>query len=550
MAAEHSESGFHADFKTVFHRAPAGYLITGTDGTILEVNDTFLMWSGLERSAVQRKNLLTLFPVGDRDLYATHALPQLTVEGAFSELLVNIIGSGGQHHPALLSAVRSPADPGQAAADMIIVVSPPRRCSYEIELEAALRQVEEADNARIKAEADTAAHRQALEQKDRELRASLQESRRNGSLLTTILNTVDIGIAVVDTDGNAVMHNSRYQFDLDHATPKGTGSAQASELLVYYPDSTTAVPTKDIPLLRAARGESFSHELVWIGPPDDLRALSVSARSIKDKDDFSGSVIAYGDVTRLIDAVNAKSDFVANVSHELRTPLTSIIGYLDLVLDEPDLPDHLAAPLNVAMRNSERLLQLVGDLLSTATAGSAIAPQPVDLAVLSRASISSAALHAEANAVELTCHVPATLPAVLDPLRMAEVLDNLLSNAIKYSPDGGQVTIRARNTSEGIIIDVTDTGIGMKPEEVQGAFTKFFRSGAVLKAAIPGAGLGLAITKRIVEAHRGAISIISKHGHGTTVTITLPHLGAILRCQPASLRSASVRPCPAARGGN
>ncbi|MFQ4149921.1 ATP-binding protein [Arthrobacter sp. LAPM80] len=510
------------DFEALFHQAPAGYIITSTDGTILEVNDTFLVWSGLQRTSVLGMNLLRLFPVADRIMYATHALPHLASTGEFNELAADIIGNGGQHHPALLSATRSPSAPGKAAVDKIIVFSAPRRRSYEKELESSLRIAQEAVNARIRAEAETAAHRETLIQKDKDLHASLKQSRRNESLLQAILDSVDVGIAVVDAEGNPTTSNSRYQYDLNYATPEGSGSGQVTEMLVYGPDGTTALSAQEIPMVRAAQGESFSDEIIWIGPPDSLRALSVSALNFKDDDDSTCTVISCGDVTSLINAMAAQKHFVSNVSHELRTPLTSIIGYLYLALDEPDLPVNISASLTVAMRNSERLMQLVNDLLSTAEAGITIEPRPTDLAELIRARVTAARLRAEANNVLIATDIPPVLPTVVDPLRIGQILDNLISNAIKYSP-GGDITITARHTPKSIVVEVTDTGIGMTPEELENAFTKFFRSASVLKAAIPGAGLGLAITNNLIQAHRGTISLTSEPGHGTTATVTLPH---------------------------
>ncbi|MHA7175617.1 sensor histidine kinase [Arthrobacter sp. Sr24] len=504
-------------FETLFHQAPAGYVITSTDGTILEVNDTFLAWCGLERDSVEGTNLLMLFPVGDRIMYATHALPQLATTGEFRELAADIVGAAGQRFPAMLSATRGPVALGKVPVDRIIVFSAPRRRSYESELESALRRAEDAVNARIRAEADAAAHLKALVQKELDLQALLRQSRRNESILEAVLDTVDVGIAVVDTEGHEVMKNSRYQNDLSHAT-----ASEGGERLLFGLDRTTPSPPMEKPRLRAAKGESFSDELFWVGPPSDLRALSFSARTIKGINNFTGSVLAVADLTRLINAMAAQEDFVANVSHELRTPLTSIIGYLDLVLDEPELPGHIAAPLTVAMRNSERLLELVSDLLSTATPGGAINLQSADLAEIIHARMASATLRANAKDISLLVEIPSALPAEVDPLRIGQVIDNLLANAIKYSPNGGRITISARYTPETIVMEVTDTGMGMTAEEVQQAFSKFFRSGAVRKAAIPGAGLGLAITKSIVEAHQGSITLTSDVGQGTTATIALP----------------------------
>ena len=512
---------FQTGFEALFHQAPAGYLVTGADGIILDANQTFLTWTG--RNSVQGENMMTLLPVGDRLMYLTHAQPQLEEHGEYAELSLDILAVDGTRLPAMLSAVRSRPVPGSPAVDRIIVFGAPKRRRYERELEAALRTAEDAEKARARAEAEATAHREALTQKEDDLRAALLESRRNESLLRTILNTVDVGIAVVDGNANPVMKNSRFQHLTDHGHRTDPGG-EGVRIFAYGPDRTTLLPVQDMPRLRAARGESFSEELFWIGPPDDQRALSATAQKVSGIDHFTGSVIAYNDVTRLVTAVAAKEEFVANVSHELRTPLTSIIGYLDLVLDEPALAEHIRKPLDIAMRNSERLLHLVGDLLSTAAAGRALKPQQLDLAVLIHTSITSAALRAGINHVTISADVPPELPVVADLLRIGQVLDNLISNAIKFSPAGGSVIVRAKNSAERIHLEVIDSGIGMTSVEVRNAFTKFFRAGTALKAAIPGAGLGLAIVKSIVEAHGGTIDINSEPGHGTTVTVSLPIL--------------------------
>ena len=510
------------DYEVLFQQSPAGYLITLADGTIVEANETALAWLGRQRSELQGTSLLQLLPVGDRIVYAAQALPQLELQSAFSEFAVDLVAADGRRIPVLLSATRSPADADRPVLDRVVLFYAHERRLYERELVRALRTAEGAEAARASAEASLTAQQEVLRQKDLVLQESLAESRRKESLLETILNTIDVGVVVIDGEGKHVLTNSRQRINERNAHPEGMDLLTEPDLLMFGTDGVP-VPPHLRPVHRAAQGTSFSDQLVWFGPPGNQQALSVSARSVNRDDAFRGSVIAFSDVTGLVNAVAAKDDFVANVSHELRTPLTSIMGYLDLALDEEDLlPVFVSQSLKVAQRNAEKLLQLVSDLLSAAAGTTNVELQPVDLAEIISACITSAVPRAEANAVDIVAEVPRALPSLLDPKRISQVLDNLLSNAIKYSPDGGKVVVRAWRSPEGLCLQVADTGIGMTQAEQAEVFTKFFRSGTARKAAIPGVGLGLVISKSIVEEHQGTITLESQAGVGTVFTVTLP----------------------------
>jgi len=514
------------DYRDLFHGSPSGYIVTLEDGTIAEANATFANWIGRPREDLIGTSLLALLPVGDRIVYSTHALPQLGVGRSFAELAVDFLSADGTRLPALLSATRQPADGSRPALDRVVVFNAHERRLYERELVGALRAAERAEAARASAEADVLEKQRALQEKDRVLQESLAESLRKESLLQTVLDTVEVGVSVVDEEGNVILTNSRQRFIHRRALPSGSTQANECELLIFGPDRVTPLPPELRPVRRTVQGQSFSDQLVWFGTGEAQRAFSVTARSVQRPGGFQGSVIAFSDVTGLVNAVAAKEDFVANVSHELRTPLTSIMGYLDLALeDEGEIPAYVATSLRVALRNSEKLLELVSDLLSAAAGPSSIKQQPADLAELLLGAMTSAAPRAEIGKVKLVADFPAQLPAFLDPQRIGQVIDNLLSNAVKYSPDGGPVTVSAWTSGDSVYFQVADTGIGMTHAEQSEVFTKFFRSGTSRKAAIPGVGLGLVISKNIVEAHQGTITLTSEVGHGTAFTVRLPAVG-------------------------
>ena len=225
-------------------------------------------------------------------------------------------------------------------------------------------------------------------------------------------------------------------------------------------------------------------------------------------------------------ALVVKDDFISLVSHELRTPLTSIIGYLDLALDEVDgLPGPVAGHLHAVSRNAERLQVLVTDLLAAERAEREpmdLSRRPTDLSSLARLGLEDLALRAESADVSITADIEPDIMVSADPTRLLQVIDNLLSNAVKYTPPTGDITLVLSRASDQVLLEVRDTGIGIHAEDVDGLFTKFFRARNATAMAIPGIGLGLMITRIIVEAHGGTIEAHSEEGVGTSILVRLP----------------------------
>jgi len=358
-----------------------------------------------------------------------------------------------------------------------------------------------------------------------ELEALLADSRERERLLNTILDTVDVGIVALDAAGRRLLTNS-WQSALERsAAPAGAApDAEEAQLLLTGQDQETPLPLERRPVRRAASGESFADYLVRFGEAPGSRVVSTGARPLQDDDGgFRGAVVVFNEVTGLVDALAAKDDVVSTVSHEFRTPLTSIIGNLDLALgDSAGLSTTTVRRIEVAQRNAERLLALVSDLLMSANSTVHVHPRRTDLASLVDASLGSAQAHAHASRVSLSMDLPAPLWAHIDPLRIGQALDNLVSNAIKYSPDGGTVHVSASTDQGRVLLHVEDDGMGMTAADAERVFTRFFRSPAVREGSIPGAGLGLAITKEIVERHGGSISCRSRPGCGSTFTVELP----------------------------
>jgi signal transduction histidine kinase len=212
--------------------------------------------------------------------------------------------------------------------------------------------------------------------------------------------------------------------------------------------------------------------------------------------------------------MRTKDQFLSNISHELRTPLNSIIGFTDLLLTQdlggPPLSDQQRDFLETVARNGRHLLELINELLDLqriAAGRMELHPEAVEVAAL----ISEAAGSVQAQAQQ-----------------RRQVLLNLLSNAIKFTPDGGRITVAAGpvNGGSAVRVAVTDTGIGIAPEDQAKLFQEFVQLDASASRRYEGTGLGLALSRRLVELHGGAIGVESATGKGSTFWFTLPHEGA------------------------
>lgn len=240
-----------------------------------------------------------------------------------------------------------------------------------------------------------------------------------------------------------------------------------------------------------------------------------------------------------LDAI--KTEFVSSVSHELRTPLTSILGYLEMLTDGfgGDLSAEQERVLRVVDRNAHRLLILIEELLimSRLESGSfRLSMDPLSVAALVHGAYQAVLPDLMARALQVDIDVANDVGIVQgDNAQLDRVMINLLTNAIKFTPDGGRVAITGRRAGDSVAIEVSDTGIGIPLEDQTKIFDRFFRSASIAELAVSGTGLGLWITKTIIEQHAGEIAVSSQPGEGTRITVTLPCIG------PRGLKPSSGR---------
>lgn len=234
-------------------------------------------------------------------------------------------------------------------------------------------------------------------------------------------------------------------------------------------------------------------------------------------------------VRRLQELDHAKTDFVATVSHELRTPITSILGYVELLLDATgeDQPEQRDM-LETVRRNGDRLRALADNLLTLSSfeAGEfAMVHRRLDLCSMVRQAEEALRPLLAERRLAVNFRVPAH-PLMMegDGPHLERVLFNLLGNALKFTDDGGRIDCNVSMDGDHAVIEVADTGIGVPASEQLHLFTKFFRSSAAQKRAIPGTGMGLAVVQAIVHRHSGEIRVDSEEGRGTSVEVRLPLL--------------------------
>ncbi len=228
-------------------------------------------------------------------------------------------------------------------------------------------------------------------------------------------------------------------------------------------------------------------------------------------------------------ASRAKTMFLATVSHELRTPLNAIIGFSELLTYEGSEMGHsLTAQQREYMQHvlssGRHLLALIDDLLDLSkveTGKMILARVPTSLAEVIKIVAEMIEPLAKTKGLQLDIVIAHDLPEIsVDPLRLRQILYNLLSNAIKFTPSG-TVSLRAELTHDAIRISVRDTGVGIRSEDMPRLFHEFERVG--FPESAQGTGLGLALTKKLVELHGGSIEAVSSPGQGATFTISLPH---------------------------
>lgn len=301
--------------------------------------------------------------------------------------------------------------------------------------------------------------------------------------------------------------------------------------------------------------EFIQFEMFFIHPDGGQRALLVSAHPAIDE---SGSIMAIDGIVENVTerkkiennliaarieadrANNAKSEFLSNMSHELRTPMNAILGFGQLMHLDRQLSMRNREYVNEIMQAGHHLLELINDILDLARIESGrieMKLEPVSIGPVIEESLNLMAGVAQKSRIRILCYGSIDLAVVADRIRLKQIILNLLSNAIKYNREGGAVRINATSVDEKYVqITVTDTGNGISADKLQDLFQPFNRLEAN-NSGIEGTGIGLALTKRLVEQMDGSVSITSKVGVGSTFGIMLPMSPVALNAKHRNAKS-------------
>jgi len=366
------------------------------------------------------------------------------------------------------------------------------------------------------------------EELERRTRVLQEEQGRNlydlsveQSRLKTIVNCMAEGVLVTNRDLEVVLYNPALMRLLDLPLEP----ERPATLEQYITDENIIQGLTTLLDKNPMEAGLISQELT-----KGKTYLRSQSTCINSADELLGTVTVFHDITRLKELDAMKSSFVNMVSHELRSPLGTIKQQISVILEglAGDLNDKQREMLSRSQVKIQNLLELINDLLDVAKIESGHGFEEhvsLDLYQLLKDMIAFMQEKAQNQKVKLKLEADGEIPLIqADRRSMEEVFNNLISNAINYSPDGGHVRVKLICRGDFLEISVSDTGVGIDPEELSKIFDKFYRIKHPKTRQVVGTGLGLAIVKGVVDSHRGSIDVESELGAGTTFRILLPTL--------------------------
>lgn len=351
-----------------------------------------------------------------------------------------------------------------------------------------------------------------IEQVSSQFSSYALELRRRQNELNAILSSVEDGILVLDAEGEVLLTNRAAQqlFPVEGSFLKHCRNEQLCHGVRSVLDS----------------GSSCFVETTVSSQPEHVYRCLISPAVTEQG--VNGAVVSITDITAIHKLEGMRSEFVSNVSHELKSPLTSIRGFAELIVNDM-VPDEAAQKryLGIVISESTRLISIIDEIIHLSQLEQTVVEQrrtveSVDLAEMVQEILRTREGHLAARGI--SAQAAGTGVVTSDRAAVYDILENLLSNGIKYNREGGKLAVTITQEEAGCQVQVSDTGIGIAPEEQEKIFQRFYRVDKVRSKKQGSTGLGLSIVKHSLELVGGSITLQSTLGEGTTFTVFLPQL--------------------------
>lgn len=462
--------------------APDAIVVVDHEGTIALVNQHAERLFGWPRAELVGRSVEVLVPARFRERHGAHRL-------------------------------RSLADPGARPVGGRALVAL-RKDGEEVPVEVFLSHVAAGSNQWVAASVRDVSDRQRIQR-------TLEQTTQ---YLAAVVQECPVGLLLVRDRGKRVEANAEAEHLLGTPIVAEHGVAQFAGRL-FWPDGTQ-LTDDERPSSRALRGERVDACEIYIRRADGTKTPAlVNASPLTDElGNVHGAVVAFEDITALKDLERLRVEWNAIVAHDLRQPLNTIALFAQLAQragkDDPEVSEPIAQ-IMTATASLNRMIQDLLDLSRLEAHQLALRKRDADLGEIVTRCVRVAEPAAPTRRFDLL--VEKVLPRVLvDPGRMEQIVQNLLTNAIKYSAEASPISVVARRRAEDVEVSVTNEGAGIPPEALPKLFQRFQRAVDGALAEVKGVGLGLYITRELVEAHGGRIYAESTPGGTTTFTFTLP----------------------------
>ena len=357
-----------------------------------------------------------------------------------------------------------------------------------------------------------------------EQRGAEAERVRLADQFRLLLESTGEGVYGVDLAGNCTFINRAAAAMLGYEPADVIG--ENAHLLMHHshPDGSP-YPMDDCPIYAAFhKGKEcrLDTEVFWRA---DGTAIPVAYASfpIIEEGIVRGAVVTFSDISDRKEAERRQQDFIAMVAHDLKNPLAALLGHAQLLQRRAAYSERSVAAIVTQARRLERLIDDLRDVVRLDVQGLAVNRAPVDLAALVRGAVEGARAATDVHTLRFDAP-PGPVIGQWDTSRIEQVLDNLLANAVKYSPDGGTIDIRLEARADEAVVTVRDRGIGIAPDALPHIFEPFYRAAAASATNAKGLGLGLSISKRLIEEHDGwmAVESTGEAGTGSVFSFGIP----------------------------